>query len=70
MTNVYAPMIGKIVKINLKTGDKVEENQPVMILESMKMEIDVIAPVGGMIKEINVKEQQAVESDTVLAVIG
>lgn len=66
---VNAPMIGKIVKILVKLGDKVAVNAPVLTLEAMKMEMPVTAPVAGTIKEIKVAPEQTVESDTVLAII-
>jgi biotin carboxyl carrier protein len=40
------------------------------LLEAMKMEIPVVAPVAGTIQEVKVSAGQTVESDTVLAVIG
>jgi acetyl-CoA carboxylase biotin carboxyl carrier protein len=67
--SVTAPMVGKVFKVECKVGDKVEEDQVILVLEAMKMEIPVVAPVGGTIKEINVSVGQTVESDTVLAVI-
>lgn len=62
-------MVGKVFQIQCKVGDKVEEEQVIIVLEAMKMEIPVTAPVAGTIKEIKVSEGDTVESDTVLAVI-
>ena len=67
--SVTAPMVGKVLEIKCKVGDKVEEDQVILLLEAMKMEIPVVAPVAGSIKEIKVSPGQAVESDTVLVVI-
>jgi len=67
--SVIAPMVGKVFKIECKVGDKVEEDQVILVLEAMKMEIPVVAPTTGAIKEIKVSVGQTVESDTVLAVI-
>ena len=50
-------------------GDKVETEDTIMILESMKMEIPVEAPCAGTIVELLVKEEDAVEEDQVVAVI-
>ena len=66
---VTAPIVGKVFKIQCKVGDKVKEEQIVILLEAMKMEIPVLAPVAGTIKEIKVAEGDTVESDTVLAII-
>ena len=66
---VLAPMVGKIVKILVKPGDKVEEDQEIMIMESMKLESSIFAPCSGVIKEIKVSEGDRVEEDDELAVI-
>lgn len=68
-TEVTVPMVGKIVAINVNVGDKVSEDDQVVTLEAMKMEIPIVAPVGGTIKEIKVSVGQEVEADTVLAII-
>ncbi|MBI4713071.1 MAG: acetyl-CoA carboxylase biotin carboxyl carrier protein subunit [Planctomycetes bacterium] len=69
MTNITAPMVGKIMKVNIKPGDKVAANQLLIVFESMKIEMDIYAPAAGTIKEVAVKEGQTVESETLLAVI-
>ncbi len=66
---VLAPMVGKIVKILVKPGDKVEEDQEIMVMESMKLESSIFAPCSGVIKEIKVSEGDRVEEDDELAVI-
>jgi biotin carboxyl carrier protein len=68
-TNVTVPMVGKIVAVAVKVGDKVEENDQIATLEAMKMEMPVVAPVGGVIKEILVSPGQEVEAEGVIAVI-
>jgi biotin carboxyl carrier protein len=62
-------MVGKIVSVSVKVGDKVEENDPVAVLEAMKMEMPVVAPVTGTIKEICVAAGQEVEAEAIIAVI-
>ena len=69
MADVLVPMVGKIVAVEVKVGDKVEENDQIALLEAMKMEIPVIAPSSGTVKEVKVSVDQTVEADTVLAVI-
>ena len=66
---VESEITGNVWKIELKVGDKVELEDTIMILESMKMEIPVEAPCAGTIKELLVKEEQSVEEDQVLAII-
>jgi acetyl-CoA carboxylase biotin carboxyl carrier protein len=68
-TSVTVPMVGKIVAVSVKAGDKVKENDPVATLEAMKMEMPVVAPVSGTVKEVNVKAGDEVTADTVLMVI-
>jgi len=63
-------MVGKIVAVTVKVGDKVEENDQVAVLEAMKMEMPVVAPVTGTVMEIHVTAGQEVEAEAVIAVIG
>lgn len=55
-----APMPGTILKILVNVGDEVKENQPVMILEAMKMENEVVAPKAGTVTGIHVTQGQMV----------
>ena len=67
--SVTAPMVGKVLEIQCKVGDKVDENQVLLLLEAMKMEIPVVAPAAGTVKEIKVAVGETVESDSVLAIL-
>jgi acetyl-CoA carboxylase biotin carboxyl carrier protein len=69
MTEVRAELVGNVWKLEASAGDRVEEDDVLMILESMKMEIPVTAPVAGTITEIRVREQEVVKEGQVLAVI-
>jgi acetyl-CoA carboxylase biotin carboxyl carrier protein len=69
MTNVLSPMVGKILNIQVKVGDKVQEDDTIIVMEAMKMEIPVVAPVTGTIREIKVSAGDTVDSEQVLAVI-
>ena len=66
MTEITAPMSGKMWKILVNVGDSVSEDDEVAILEAMKMEIPVVTPGDGTIKEIKVKEGDAVEAEAVI----
>ena len=66
---VNAPMVGKILRVVANVGDRVEEDQTIVVMEAMKMEIEVVAPAGGVIAEIRVATGDAVDPDTVVAVI-
>lgn len=68
-TELYAPMVGKVVELLVETGDPVEEDEPVLMLEALKMKMPVVAPADGTLKEFKVKVGDEVESDTVLAII-
>jgi acetyl-CoA carboxylase biotin carboxyl carrier protein len=68
-TPVTAPMVGKIVSVSVKVGDKVQENDQVAVLEAMKMEMPVVAPASGTVKEIRVTPGQEVEAEAVIATI-
>ena len=58
--NVDAPMVGKILRVEKKVGDRVEEDEVVVVME---------APANGVLKELKVTPGQAVEAEQVLAVI-
>ena len=60
---------GSVWKILKAAGDGAEEGETLMILESMKMEIPVIAEDGGSIVEVRVAEGAAVKEGDVLLVI-
>ncbi len=66
---VCAHITGTVWKIEKKVGDSVKEGETVVILESMKMEMPVEAPAGGVVREIRVQEGQAVDEGAVLAVL-
>jgi acetyl-CoA carboxylase biotin carboxyl carrier protein len=68
-TTVAAPMVGKILKIEKQLGDRVEEDEIVLVMEAMKMEIPIVAPVSGTLKELKVSPGQAVEAEQELASI-
>jgi len=68
--NVEAQVIGKIFKLVAKVGDTVSAGDEIVILDSMKMEIPVVAPQDGTVASINVKEGDAVEVGDVIATLN
>jgi biotin carboxyl carrier protein len=68
-TPVEAQITGNVWKIERAVGDAVAAEDVILILESMKMEIPVEAPVAGRLAEIRVREGDNVEEGAVLAVI-
>jgi biotin carboxyl carrier protein len=67
--NVTSPMVGKIVDIKVKVGDRVQEDDEVAVLEAMKMEMPIVAPISGVVKEIRVSVGQTCETDMIMMVI-
>ncbi len=66
---VLSEIPGTVFKIEVEVGDEVAEDDPVVILESMKMEIPVGAPQAGRVAEILVEEGEAVEEGQEVAVV-
>ncbi len=69
-TAVPAAVNGAVWKILVNEGDTVAKDQQIMILEAMKMEIEIIAPVAGVISKILVNTTDSVEEGQALAYIG
>jgi acetyl-CoA carboxylase biotin carboxyl carrier protein len=69
MAKLPAHVTGTVSKIEKQVGDRVQAGEPVLILESMKMEMPLESPAAGTVKEIRCQEGQAVSEGDVLAVI-
>ncbi|WP_227952696.1 acetyl-CoA carboxylase biotin carboxyl carrier protein subunit [Sneathiella sp. HT1-7] len=67
LIDVVAEVAGKVWKVEAEVGQKLDEEDDIVILESMKMEIPVGAPADGTLKEILVGEGDAVAEDQVIA---
>jgi acetyl-CoA carboxylase biotin carboxyl carrier protein len=67
---VKAEVTGSVWKIVAQVGQRLSPGEPVMILESMKMEIPVIAEDGGTLAELRVAEGAPVAEGQVLAVVN
>ncbi len=59
---IVAPMMGTIIDIFVKPGDKVKEGQPVAKLEAMKLEMDIVSDLRGKVAEVHVKKGASVQS--------
>lgn len=66
---VKAEVTGKVWKVLVPVGDKVEADEPVLVVESMKMEIPVISEMAGTVITLHVGEGDAVEDGQVIAVV-
>lgn len=66
---IEAQITGNVWKIEKAVGDAVQEEDVILIIESMKMEIPVEAPCGGTISEIRTAEGESIEEGDVLVVL-
>jgi biotin carboxyl carrier protein len=66
---VKPPMPGSVVKILVEEGQKVTDGDGLIIVEAMKMETTLYASISGLVKEINVKEGEQVDSDKTMIVV-
>ena len=64
---VTIPIPGKITKVNIKDGDNVNKDDLMIVFESMKMELNILAPSAGMIKDLAVAPGQMAQANTVVA---
>lgn len=67
---ITAPLPGIILRYEVKSGDKVKTGDNIVVLEAMKMAIDLTAPVDGIVKSINYKSGDHVNKDDILAIIS
>jgi propionyl-CoA carboxylase alpha chain len=68
--SLLAPMPGLVVQLAVDLGEAVQAGQPVLWLESMKMQHEVRAPVDGIVTELPVHEGQQIEMGAVLAIVS
>lgn len=66
VNNIKAPMPGLIIDVKIKVGDMVKINDPLLILEAMKMENVLKSPGEGIVKTVTVKKGDKVEKNQVL----
>ena len=67
---VRSEIAGSVWKIEVAIGDSVAEDDPLVILESMKMEIPLLAPRSGVVKEILVVEGEAIAEGDVAVILA
>ena len=68
-TRVKSEIAGSVWKIEVAVGDRVEADDPLIVLESMKMEIPLLAPKAGTVMEILVAEGEAIAEGDVAVVL-
>jgi biotin carboxyl carrier protein len=64
-----APMPGLVVALRVQPGESVRVGSPLVVMEAMKMQNELVSEVEGIVREVRVRVQQAVESGTELVVI-
>lgn len=64
--NLKSPMPGKILEIMVAEGDVVTKNQPLVILEAMKMENELKSPIDGTVTKISAEKGQSLEKNTLI----
>jgi acetyl-CoA carboxylase biotin carboxyl carrier protein len=70
VAEVRAEMVANVWKVLVSEGDHVEDDDTLVILESMKMEIPVLAETAGVITKLHVAEGDVVQEDELIAEIG
>jgi biotin carboxyl carrier protein len=66
---VEAPAPGKILRVQAAAGTRIAEGDRICVLEALKMELPIVAPVAGTVKTLNIVPGQAVEAGDPLIVI-
>ena len=66
---VEVPLTGKIISVNVKPGDEVKEGDILCLLESMKMENPILAPVNGTVTQVEIEVEQVVKPGETIAII-
>ena len=67
---VVAPMPGKVVRVLVEVGDKVEAGQGLLVVEAMKMQNEIRSPKGGTVERLHVKEGQPVNTGDPLCIVS
>jgi len=67
--DIRALMPGRVTSILVKEGDAVEAGTPILILEAMKMQNEIVSPITGIVKSVQVQEGAAVKKDALVVVV-
>jgi oxaloacetate decarboxylase alpha subunit len=69
-TEIHAPLAGSVLDILVSVGQQVNEGDPVVIIEAMKMETEIRANAGGKVQSIAIKKGDKIVSDQLLMTVG
>lgn len=69
MTEVRAPMVGKVVEVLVQPGASVAADDDLLVIESMKMQIPITAPVGGTVEAVHVTVGATVRENDLLVTL-
>ncbi len=67
---IHTPMPGRVASIKVKEGESVRVGSPVLVLEAMKMQNEIVSNTDGVVREIRVSVGDLVETGDILVVIG
>jgi oxaloacetate decarboxylase alpha subunit len=69
-TEVKAPLAGSIIDVLVSVGQQVNDGDPILVIEAMKMETEIRANASGTIQSIAIKQGETIQSDQTLMIIG
>ena len=69
-TEIHAPLAGTIIDVLVAVGDSVNDGDPVIIVEAMKMETEIRASNSGKVLSVSVKKGESIKADQLLMSIG
>ena len=69
LIHVESELAGTVWSVPVSLGETVEEDDPLVMIESMKMEIPICAPRNGVVKEINVTQGDLISAGQVVVIL-
>lgn len=69
MTEITMPMNGRVIAVKAEVGQKVEEDEELLIIEAMKMEMPVVATEGGTVKGVKAEVGESYEVGDILVIL-
>ena len=66
---IGSPIPGTVVTLMVKEGDQITEDQPLVVVEAMKMETRITSSIAGIVSTVNIKEGQQVKAGELLIIV-